>query len=53
MQVDLANPQSIFVPGQRAYVRLTVGKKPLIWNWTNKFLQLIETKNQTSKWMQM
>ena len=26
---------------------------PLVWNWYNRFLQLIETKNKTSKWIQM
>jgi multidrug efflux pump subunit AcrA (membrane-fusion protein) len=53
MRVDLANPSNTYVSGQRAWVRLTVGKKPLIWNWYNRFLQLIETKNKQSKWMQM
>ncbi len=53
MRVDLANPNNVYVPGQRAWVRLTVGRKPLVWQWYNRFLQLIETKNKTSKWMQM
>jgi len=53
MRVDLANPKNIYVPGQRAWVRLTVGRKPLVWQWYNRFLQLIETKNKTSKWMQI
>ena len=53
MLVDLANPNNVFVSGQRAWVRLTVGKRPLVWQWYNRFLQLIETKNKTSKWMQM
>ena len=43
---DLANPKNIYVPGQRAWVRLTVDRKPLIWQWYNRFLQLIETQEQ-------
>ena len=53
MKVDLANPDNFYVPGQRAWVRLTVGRKPLVWKGVNMFLQLIEAKNQTSKWTQM
>lgn len=53
MRVNLANPAIEYVSGQRAWVRLTVGKKPLIWAWYNRFLQLIETKNKQSKWLQM
>ena len=53
MRVDLANGDNRITPGQRAWVRLTVGRKPLIWTWYNRFLQLIEAKNKTSKWMQM
>jgi hypothetical protein len=53
MWVDLANPQMTYVSGQRGWVRLTVGSKPLIWNWYNRFLQLIETKNKQSKWIQL
>jgi putative peptide zinc metalloprotease protein len=28
-------------PGQRAYVRCTIFNKPLIWQWTNSFWQLL------------
>jgi putative peptide zinc metalloprotease protein len=50
LQVDLANPNDLFASGQRAYIRLRVDKRPLIWQWTNRFLQLIETKNASSRW---
>jgi hypothetical protein len=53
MTVALANPGNTYVSGQRGWVRLAVGKKPLVWTWYNSFLQLIETKNKQSKWMQM
>lgn len=56
MKVDLVNvaagADSEYVPGQRAWVRLTVGKKPLIWQGYVRFLQLIETKNRSSSWIQ-
>jgi hypothetical protein len=53
MWVNLANPRMEFIPGQRAWVRLTVGTRPLIWKGLDWFLQLIETKNKQSKWMQI
>ncbi|HYO10057.1 MAG TPA: efflux RND transporter periplasmic adaptor subunit [Tepidisphaeraceae bacterium] len=52
MKVALPNPGNVFTSGQRAWVRLTVDKKPLIWTWANRFYQLIEAKNQESQWFQ-
>jgi putative peptide zinc metalloprotease protein len=52
MRVDLPARDTEFVAGQRAWVRLTVGKKPLAWQGYVKFLQLIETKNRSSSWIQ-
>jgi hypothetical protein len=52
MRVDLPARDTDFVAGQRAWVRLTVGKKPLIWQGYVRFLQLIETKNRSSGWIQ-
>jgi putative peptide zinc metalloprotease protein len=52
MKVDLANPDNRITSGQRAWVRLTVGKETLAWQWYNRFRQLIETKNKTSTWTQ-
>jgi putative peptide zinc metalloprotease protein len=52
MKVDLPARDTDFVAGQRAWVRLTVGKKPLIWQGYVRFLQLIETKNRSSGWIQ-
>jgi putative peptide zinc metalloprotease protein len=47
--VPLANPEGKFVAGQRAYVRFTLDKRPLIWHWKVRFLQLIQS--QQSPWM--
>jgi putative peptide zinc metalloprotease protein len=44
--VDLANPENQFVPGQRAYVRLTVDRRPLAWQWTRDLLQLIQSRKE-------
>jgi len=50
LQIKLANPSDFYVSGQRAWIRLTVDRKPLIWQWFRKFLQLIETReSQGSK----
>jgi len=50
LRVKLANPNAEFYPGQRAYVRMTVGKNPLLYQWTRRFLQLIESSN-TGEWI--
>jgi putative peptide zinc metalloprotease protein len=48
--VKLDNPNQQFYAGQRAYVRLTLGSKPLIWQWTRRFVQLFEVSD-TGKWI--
>ena len=53
MWVNLPNPEMTYVSGQRAWVRLMVGTRPLIWKTYDWFLQLIETKNKESKWIQL
>jgi putative peptide zinc metalloprotease protein len=49
LRAIVANPGGFWCPGQRAYVRLKLDKKPLIWQWTRRFLQLIQSQN--NKWM--
>jgi putative peptide zinc metalloprotease protein len=44
-RVKLENPDEQIYPGQRAYVRLTLGNRPLAWQWTRRFLQLLETND--------
>ena len=59
LRVEVANPRvvtngredDLYTAGQRAYVRLLVDKRPLVWQWYDRFLQLIETKNTQSKWL--
>ena len=51
LRVDVANPNDTYASGQRAYVRLLVDERPLVWQWYDRFLQLIETKSQQSKWI--
>jgi putative peptide zinc metalloprotease protein len=48
----LENPKLEHLPGQRAYVRFTMEKdKPLIWQWSRKFWQLIQTQSAQNKWL--
>ena len=49
--VPLENPEGRMVLGQRAYVRFTLDKKPLVWQWTRRFWQLIQTKSSSSPWI--
>jgi putative peptide zinc metalloprotease protein len=48
--VKLDNSQGRYYAGQRAYVRFSLDRKPLIWQWTRRFMQLIVT-NDTGKWL--
>jgi putative peptide zinc metalloprotease protein len=50
MRVDLANPGGAYLPGQRAYLRFNLAKRPLIWQWYRRFLQVIQTRASASKW---
>jgi putative peptide zinc metalloprotease protein len=50
LRVHLANPNGEYYPGQRAYVRMTVGHLPLLKQWTRRFLQLIDSSN-TNEWL--
>jgi putative peptide zinc metalloprotease protein len=51
LRVELDNANDQYTSGQRAYVRLLVDRRPLVWQWYDRFLQLIETKNANSKWL--
>jgi putative peptide zinc metalloprotease protein len=44
-----SNPQGQYYPGQRAYVRFTLNKEPLIYRWARKFLQLLQSHENDSK----
>ena len=40
-----------YVTGQRAYVRFKLSKRPLLWQWSRRFWQLIESKGASAKWL--
>lgn len=46
LRVELANPQGDYVPGQRAYVKITLDRKPLMWQWVRRIKQLIQSSSQ-------
>jgi putative peptide zinc metalloprotease protein len=46
LRVDLSNPNNEYVPGQRAYVRMTIRKEPLMKQWTRDVLQLIQARKE-------
>ncbi|MDP9175140.1 MAG: biotin/lipoyl-binding protein [Planctomycetota bacterium] len=48
--VKLANLQEQYFPGQKAYVRLTLDRRPLAWQWIRRFLQLIQS-HDNGKWI--
>jgi len=50
--VELAfdNPSDRYIAGQRAYVRFTMEKRPLIWQWQRRFWQLIQV-HDSGKWL--
>jgi putative peptide zinc metalloprotease protein len=44
--------QPKFYPGQKADVRFWLDQKhPLFWQWSRRLMQLIEAKQQNSKWL--
>lgn len=43
--VTVDNPDNRYRPGQQAYVRFRLDKKPLIWQWGRRFWQLIQTNS--------
>ncbi|CAN5523477.1 biotin/lipoyl-binding protein [soil metagenome] len=46
LRCSLSNPESIYQPGQRAFLRIKIDRKPLAWQWTRSFLQLIQTRQR-------
>jgi putative peptide zinc metalloprotease protein len=46
LRCTLANPESLYQSGQRAFLRIRIDEKPLAWQWTRKFMQLIQTRQQ-------
>jgi len=50
LRVTVDNPTEKYLPGQRAYVRLELEKRPLLWQWARRFWQLIDSQSG-GKWM--
>jgi putative peptide zinc metalloprotease protein len=50
VELTLDNPGAHYIAGQRAHVRFTMAKRPLIWQWMRRFWQLIQT-NDNGKWL--
>jgi len=48
MKVD--NSAGRYIAGQRAYFRFTLEKRPLLWQWANRFMQLIQA-HDSGKWL--
>ena len=46
LRVNLNNPANEYVPGQRAYVRMTIRKEPLMKQWTRAVYQLIQARKE-------
>lgn len=45
LELTLDNPDQAVVPGQRAYIRLPLESRPLIWQWSRRFWQLLQTRS--------
>ncbi len=50
LRLRIDNPDGKILPGQRSWVRCTLTKKPLIWQWSNRFWQLLMAENN-GRWM--
>lgn len=48
--LTLPNPDGKWVPGQTAEVRFDLDKQPLIWNWSRRIWQLVQSHSH-SKWI--
>jgi putative peptide zinc metalloprotease protein len=46
LRCSLANPDSTYQSGQRAFLRIRIDDKPLAWQWWRKFMQLIQTRQR-------
>ena len=41
----LGKAHEAYIPGQRAFVKITLDEKPLIWQWWRRLLQLIQSSS--------
>jgi putative peptide zinc metalloprotease protein len=40
-----------YQPGQRAYLRFDMQKRPLMWQWMRRFRQLIQSQSANNRWL--
>jgi len=48
--IILDNADGKYLPGQRAHVRFDLDKKPLVWQWKRRFLQVLQ-QHSHGKWL--
>jgi putative peptide zinc metalloprotease protein len=49
VNIRVDNPNGRYNPGQRAYVRFQLDKRPLLWEWIRRGMQLLQTHENDSK----
>ena len=49
--IDAQHPHGIYYPGQVAHVKLSLARKPLMWQWMRRFWQIIQTNSTSNRWM--
>jgi putative peptide zinc metalloprotease protein len=47
----VSNPDGSYHPGQSAWVRIKLADEPLFEQWRRRFLQLIDSRASSSKWL--
>jgi len=50
IEMSVDNPGNKYIAGQRAYVRFTLERRPLIWQWMRRFWQIIQV-HDSGKWI--
>jgi hypothetical protein len=51
LRIKLDPKDAVYVPGQKAYVRFKLDKRPLIEQWGRRFWQLIQQREGQAKWL--
>jgi putative peptide zinc metalloprotease protein len=50
VELTVDNPNNRYFAGQRAYVRFTMERRPLMWQWMRRFWQIIQV-HDSGKWL--
>ncbi len=51
LRAELVNPDRQYIPGQRAYVRVILDNQPIGYQALRRFLQVLQAKAGSSKWL--